>query len=455
MDEQRGQARGSVARRGVLAGVAALVAGVLSRASERVALAAGNGTALTMGNNDDATNAPTNETRLVCGAGGSGSAALFVLNNSGNRASAILGTSGTYQGSVGFAPTGFAGAGVQGVTLGNIGAGVRGVGAVTASLANEPARAGLAGYAQQDASGVGAYGEGRGYGVQGVASSLLGSTGNGTGVLGQSNSGAGVQGSSNGNVGVLGTSSASHGLYGASTNGYGLYATSTNSTGIVASTNGGNAIQGASNGNVGVLGTSNSSIGGFFSSGTSTGLYATGPGAGFAARFDGPVQVNGSFTVLGGPKSAAVPHPDGSHRRLYCVESPESWFEDFGSDQLVTGRARVRLDRDFAALVHGDNYQVFPVPEGDCKGLYITNKTPGGFEVREVQGGTSTLTFGYRVIAKRKDIASPRLERVELPAAPQRLAAPPAPPAIPPVPPLVDPNAPPRLVSGLGAGRDR
>ena len=72
--------------------------------------------------------------------------------------------------------------------------------------------------------------------------------------------------------------------------------------------------------------------------------------------------VNGNFTAIGGSKSAAVPHPDGSHRRLYCVESPESWFEDFGSDQLVNGRARVRLDPDFNALVHGDNYQVFAFP---------------------------------------------------------------------------------------------
>ena len=138
---------------------------------------------------------------------------------------------------------------------------------------------------------------------------------------------------------MLGTSSASHGLYGSSTNGYGVYATSTNSTGIVASTNGGNAIQGASNGNVGVLGTSNSSIGGYFASGTSTGLYATGPAAGFAARFDGPVHVNGDFTVLGGSKSAAVPHPDGTPPPPVLCRGPESWFEDFGADQLANGRA--------------------------------------------------------------------------------------------------------------------
>jgi hypothetical protein len=195
-----------------------------------------------------------------------------------------------------------------------------------------------------------------------------------------------------------------------------------------------------------VLGTSNSSIGGYFASGTATGLYATGPASGFAARFDGPVLVNGNFTAIGGSKSAAVPHPDGSHRRLYCMESPESWFEDFGRDQLANGRARVRLDNDFAAIVRGDDYYVFLTAEADSKGLYVANKTPAGFEVREQQGGTGNLAFSYRVVAKRKDIAGPRLEKVDISTPPGRPAQPPAPPAFPRLEePTVDPNyRPPR-----------
>jgi hypothetical protein len=63
------------------------------------------------------------------------------------------------------------------------------------------------------------------------------------------------------------------------------------------------------------------------------------------------VFVRGDFTVAGGAKSAAVPHPDGTHRWLYCLESPESWFEDFGRAQLTCGRAEVKIDPDFAALV--------------------------------------------------------------------------------------------------------
>ena len=124
-------------------------------------------------------------------------------------------------------------------------------------------------------------------------------------------------------------------------------------------------------------------------------------------------------------------------RRLYCVESPESWFEDFGRDQLVNGRVRVRLDNDFAALVHGNNYHVFLTAEGDSNGLYIADRNPNSFEVREKKGGTSSHAFSYRVVAKRKDIAGPRLEKVDVPASPRRPEPPQPPLALPPMPPAV------------------
>jgi hypothetical protein len=54
---------------------------------------------------------------------------------------------------------------------------------------------------------------------------------------------------------------------------------------------------------------------------------------------------------MGGPKSAAVPHPDGTTRILYCLECPESWFEDFGKGQLARGKAQIAFDPDFAAIV--------------------------------------------------------------------------------------------------------
>ena len=48
------------------------------------------------------------------------------------------------------------------------------------------------------------------------------------------------------------------------------------------------------------------------------------------------------------------------------------------------------------------DYKVFTEPDGDCKGLYVTNKTATSFEVHELGGGTSSVEFDYRVMAVRK-----------------------------------------------------
>ena len=130
--------------------------------------------------------------------------------------------------------------------------------------------------------------------------------------------------------------------------------------------------------------------------------------SGVAGQFDGNVVVNGDLNVTGA-KSAVVQSRDGSFRRLYAVESPESWFEDFGTAQLEDGHVRVRLETSYAALIHGDDYRVFLTPLGDCKGLYADARGLQGFDVHELQGGTSSIQFDYRVVAKRADITAPRL----------------------------------------------
>jgi len=145
-----------------------------------------------------------------------------------------------------------------------------------------------------------------------------------------------------------------------------------------------------------------------------TAIFAAAGPPSFAGYFEGNVVISGSL-VGGGAKSAAVRHPDGSHRLLYSMESPECWFEDFGKGKLVRGRARVKLDRDFAAVVRTNNYYVFVTAEGDSKGLYIGSKNQSGFEVREQQNGNSSVRFSYRIVAKRKDIPGPRLPKVKLP----------------------------------------
>jgi hypothetical protein len=139
--------------------------------------------------------------------------------------------------------------------------------------------------------------------------------------------------------------------------------------------------------------------------------------SGHAGAFFGHVLITGDLTVQGA-KSAAVPFPDKTIRRLYAVESPESWFEDFGEAKLVNGKADVRIDARFAAVVRGP-YHVFITPYGKSNGLYVSNRTRTSFSVREHGNGRSVLAFSYRIAAKRKDIDGARFARVTIPPRPR------------------------------------
>jgi hypothetical protein len=50
------------------------------------------------------------------------------------------------------------------------------------------------------------------------------------------------------------------------------------------------------------------------------------------------------------------------------------------------------------------------VPNGDCRGLYVTNKSANSFAVRELGGGTSNVRFDYRIMAIRRKYETVRFE---------------------------------------------
>jgi hypothetical protein len=120
----------------------------------------------------------------------------------------------------------------------------------------------------------------------------------------------------------------------------------------------------------------------------------------------------GGDLYCSGSKSAVVPVAGGSRKvALYAVESPDNWFEDAGSGQLSSGMSVVDLESTFAETVNTNlDYRVFLTPNGDCKGLYVAQKSPTSFIVRELGGGTSNIAFDYRIMAKRKGYENVHLE---------------------------------------------
>jgi len=115
------------------------------------------------------------------------------------------------------------------------------------------------------------------------------------------------------------------------------------------------------------------------------------------------IDANGDLTCTG-TITPVAPVEGGSRKvSLYGVAAAENWFEDAGSGQLSNGEAVINLEPLFGQTVNTEmEYHVFLTPNGDCNGLYVTQKTATSFVVRELNHGTSSIVFDYRIMAKRK-----------------------------------------------------
>ena len=101
---------------------------------------------------------------------------------------------------------------------------------------------------------------------------------------------------------------------------------------------------------------------------------------------------------------------------LYCQESAENWFEDFGEGELRNGRAHIELDALFLETVTIDAYSPMKVfvqlNDENCLGVAV-KRGLSGFDVVELNNGASNAHFTYRVVAKRKGFEEKRLDKCE------------------------------------------
>lgn len=233
---------------------------------------------------------------------------------------------------------------------------------------------------------------------------------NGVGIWGEAPNGTGAFGDSATGSGVAGSSSSGYGIYGQSGSGAGVYgSTGTGLYGVY-------GIAGSHQGSGGVVGVATAAG----TIGFAGAAFAPATDAGY---FTGNVSVFGDLNVTGA-KHAVVKDRAGAYRAMYCVEAPESWFEDFGTGSLAGGKAEVALDPEFAQFVHTDSYHVFLSEDGGSHGAHTTHKDATGFTV-EVDSDLAAAkgksaasvsgTFSWRVVAKRKDIAGVRLAKTALP----------------------------------------
>jgi hypothetical protein len=274
-----------------------------------------------------------------------------------------------------------------------------------------------------------------GYGVYAISNSgngLYAESGSAAGVRAISNSGAAVNASSTSGVAVH-ASSASNDAIDATTSGTNksaVFAHATNSHGVTARSDNYNGLQASGNetsvfdvyGDV-FLEISRGELvsDGMLTLSSSNDVFIyldrvnLWPNACVYA-VDGAHNIINSIICEDGTKSAVIKTQDNGRRKVYTIESPEVWLEDFGSAALVNGMVTVTLEPIFAQTVNTDvEYHVFVTPL--CQApviLFVTSKTSTGFTVQGVtlDGSPSDCSFDYRISAKRLGLEDLRLEQV-------------------------------------------
>ncbi|WP_432409966.1 hypothetical protein [Rasiella sp. SM2506] len=313
------------------------------------------------------------------------------------------------------------GSGVFGITDQNTGIGVRasnlgtGTGILTVS-------GGISG-SYLNSSGMSANGP--------AGSFSLGNTSTGTGVVGVGNNNT-ASIITNVNGGGVAGSGTQNGVFGYAGNGDKINGNLGNAAGIFILDTDNNITNNGLNNNNGVRATAviagydnvgfnddggavfvnqDSYFGGYFSGGTER----TGPATTTTSYAYVGMRYNTANTGLSGtdfkivgPGSVSTIIKDDKNvpRIMFAPEAPEIVFQDYGVGKLINGQVYIPLDPVLKQSLFIDNehpLKVFVTLEGDCNGVYVTNKSADGFTVKELQNGTSNVPFSWQIVANRAD----------------------------------------------------
>lgn len=155
----------------------------------------------------------------------------------------------------------------------------------------------------------------------------------------------------------------------------------------------------------GVLANRRSLYGGYFNGGVGAGQSYAYVGLKYNANAGGAAGTN--FKVIGnGTNSTLIMDKENKPRILFSPEAPEILFEDYGTSELINGEVFVPIDEVLKeALFIDDKHplKVFIQLEGDCNGVFVTQKSKDGFKVKELAGGTSNTKFSWHIVANRAD----------------------------------------------------
>lgn len=150
----------------------------------------------------------------------------------------------------------------------------------------------------------------------------------------------------------------------------------------------------------------------FSDAGISTGGYFSGnnyAGTSIAYSYVGG-WINGltARKIVGtGSVSEIIPTENHGRVTLTCPESPEYWYQDYGTVEMINGKATIMVDEILADIivVNEENpLRVICTPVGMpyFNGVTIMNQTSNSVEILELNGGTHSGKLQYQLVAKPK-----------------------------------------------------
>lgn len=137
-------------------------------------------------------------------------------------------------------------------------------------------------------------------------------------------------------------------------------------------------------------------------------FYSGGSNSNSTYAYVGARRDGSNYKIIGtGTVSTIVDGLQANEKKtMFAPEAPEVLFEDYGTGQLVNGVAQIQIDPIFSRNIHVSDekpLKVFIQLEGDCNGVYVTNKSAQGFTVKELQNGNSNVSFSWHIVANRAD----------------------------------------------------
>jgi len=145
-------------------------------------------------------------------------------------------------------------------------------------------------------------------------------------------------------------------------------------------------------------------FGGYFDGNSDNNAGGGGGNAGEDYAYVGARIGGTTYKIVGTGSNSTMINHEGTKRVLFSPEAPEILFQDFGTARLTNGETYINIDPILEKNIHVSKthpLKVFIQLEGDCNGVYVTEKTSKGFRVKELKDGTTNTNFSWQIVATR------------------------------------------------------